>query len=90
MIGVYINWPTLTTDQYHSIAAKIQEEGISEAGLKVHTCFKESGDALAIFDVWESEEAFNPFGAQLAALVERLGLPAATPHLVEMVGFALG
>ena len=84
MIGVYIRPSEMTEEQYHEINERIGAAGIGQAGLLVHTCFSE-GEQLAIFDVWESEEAFRGFAAQLGGLLAAGGIPALQPMIVSMI-----
>jgi hypothetical protein len=87
MIGVYISAIAMTEEQYHEIDAKLRSATGGElAGLKLHTCFRE-GDRLAVFDVWESQEAFQALGAHLMPIVAELGIEMPAPQFVEMVDF---
>ena len=86
MIGVYIRPESMTVDQYRSVDAEVRAAGVNPVGLKMHSCFSE-GPSLAIFDVWESREAFDAFGQTLIPVVEKLGLSLGTPMFVDMVTF---
>jgi len=86
MIGVYIRPEAMTVDQYRSIDAEVRASGVNPDGLKMHSCFSE-GASLAIFDVWESREAFDAFGKTLLPAVEKLGISLGTPMFVDMVTF---
>jgi hypothetical protein len=87
MIGVYIPASAMTVEQYKSVDAEVTADGVPD-GLRLHTCFRE-GDALAIFDVWESQEAFEAFGAKLMPIVQAHGIAMSAPQFVEMVAFDL-
>jgi hypothetical protein len=87
MIGVYIQGGTMTVEQYHAVDERLRAAmGGAIDGLKLHTCFRE-GDSVAIFDVWESEEAFHALGSKLMPIVEELGISMSPPAFVEMVAF---
>jgi hypothetical protein len=75
----------MTDEQYKSIDEEVTG-GSPPAGLKLHTCFRE-GDGLAVYDVWESQEAFDNFGAKLMPIVQRMGIEMPQPQIVEMVDF---
>jgi hypothetical protein len=85
MIGVYFPKSAMTDEQYKSIDDEVTAGGLP-AGLKLHTCFRE-GDGLAMYDVWESQEAFEEFGAKLMPIVQRMGVEISPPQIVEMVAF---
>lgn len=87
MIGVYFPGSAITAEQYKSVDDRLKASGPPPAALKMHTCFQE-GDSLAIFDVWDSKEAFEEsFADQLKPIVDELGLPLSTPTFVEMIVF---
>ena len=86
MIGVYIRPTGMTEEQYRSIDSQLRASGVEPKGMKMHSCFGE-GDGIAIFDVWESEEDFNAFGAHLGSIVAAAGLPPVSPMIVPMIAF---
>jgi hypothetical protein len=86
MIGVYMRPTGMTEEQYRSIDDQLRASGAEPKGMKMHSCFGE-GEGLAIFDVWESEEDFNAFAAQLAPIVAAAGLEPVAPMLVPMIAF---
>jgi hypothetical protein len=85
VIGVYFPASAMTAEQHKSVEDRVTADGPPD-GLKLHSCFRE-GDSLAMFDVWDSKEAFEAFGAKLMPVVEELGIPMSTPMFVEMVAF---
>ena len=87
MIGVYIQASSMTVEQYQTIDNKLRTAvGGSIEGLKLHTCFRE-GDGLAIFDVWESQEAFEALGSKLMPIVQEVGAEMSAPQFVEMIAY---
>jgi hypothetical protein len=86
MIGVYMRG-SMTVEQYKTVDEKLRSAvGGSIEGLMLHTCFGE-GDSLAIFDVWESQEAFEALGAVLMPIVQELGIEMSPPSFVEMIAY---
>ena len=49
--------------------------------MKLHSCFGEDGQ-LQVFDVWESQEAFDDFLKYLGPVMEELGIELAQPPTV--------
>jgi hypothetical protein len=87
MIGVYIEGPSMTVEQYKAVDDKLRTAvGGSIDGLMLHTCFR-SGEGLAIFDVWESQEAFEALAATLIPIVQEQGGEMSPPQFVEMVAY---
>ncbi len=86
MIGVYIRPKGMTVEQYKSIDEQVRAAVGDPKGMKMHSCFSE-GDAIAIFDVWESEDAFKAFAAVLGPIVEASGVEPVEPMIVSMIAF---
>jgi hypothetical protein len=86
MIGVYIRPEAMTREQYRAAADKVESTGVPEVGMILHTCFAE-GDNLAVFDVWESREAFDAFGEKLMPILDEVGIVMTPPMFVEMVDY---
>jgi quinol monooxygenase YgiN len=86
MIGVYIRPESMTVEQYRAADERLQAAGVSDEGMLLHTCFSEGGN-LAVFDVWESREAFEAFGEKLMPIVQEVGIVMTPPMFVEMVDY---
>ncbi len=87
MIGVYMQSSSMTVEQYKSVDDRLRSAvGGPIEGLKLHTCFRE-GEGLAIFDVWESQEAFEALGSKLMPIVQELGVEISPPQFVEMIAY---
>ena len=87
MIGVYMRAVSMTVEQYEQIDAKLREStGAVPTGLMLHTVFKE-GESLAIFDVWESQEAFTSMGPVLMPIIAEFGAELSPPQFSEMVAY---
>ena len=59
--------------------AALDEAGVrNPAARAVHVCFGE-GDGLQVFDVWESQEAFDKFGETLMPILAEKGIDPGEP-----------
>jgi hypothetical protein len=61
----------------------------SPKGRLYHFCFGE-GDELMVFDVWESQEAFDAFGQSLIPIMSKLGIDIGEPAIMPMVNTIIG
>ena len=52
-------------------------------GRLYHVCFG-AGDGLQVFDIWESQQAFDKFGETLMPILQEVGLDPGEP-MVEPV-----
>lgn len=83
-IGVYFNPESMNAAQYDDVMARLSAAGASKpAGRLYHSCFG-SGDKLQVFDIWESQEAFDKFGETLMPLLQEVALDPGQP-MVEPV-----
>jgi hypothetical protein len=83
-ISVYINPVSATAAQYDEIIRRLDAAGAGEpAGRLYHACFG-SGDKLQVFDIWESQQAFDKFGETMIPIVQEVGVDLGQP-MVEPV-----
>ena len=78
MIAISIVTKNMTVEQHTKGRARLREVGAPERAMKMHSCFGEDGK-LQVFDVWESQEAFDEFLAFLGPVMEELGIELAQP-----------
>jgi hypothetical protein len=87
VIGVYIHATSMTDEQYHAVNEKLMTAtGAAPDGLIMHSCFRE-GEALAVFDVWESQEKFEAMAPVLMPIVAEANAELGPPQFVEMVDY---
>ena len=83
-LGIYFNPSAMNAAQYDEAIKRLDSAGAGKpAGRLYHACFG-SGDKLQVFDVWESQEAFDKFGATLMPILAEIGLDAGQP-MVEPI-----
>lgn len=81
MIAIYIVTKNMTREQHNMGRDRLREAGAPESAMKVHSCFGEDGH-LQVFDVWESEGAFDEFLKYLGPIMEELGIELAQPPTI--------
>jgi hypothetical protein len=84
MIAVYITTENLTEAQHTEGRKRLAEAGAPEEAMKVHSVFGEEGK-LQVFDVWESQEAFDTFLGYLGPILEELGIKLSAPPVIMPV-----
>lgn len=90
-IAVYFHPKGMKLDEFEEIHARLAATGAAEAdGRLHHSCFGEDGD-LMVYDIWESREAFQAFGAKLMPILDEVGVDAGEPgimpvHRIEQAG----
>jgi hypothetical protein len=88
VIAIYIATKNMTIEQHTQGRQMLRDAGAPEGGMKLHSCFGEDGK-LEVFDVWESQEAFDEFLKYLGPIMTELGIelaePPVTTPLVDLV-----
>ena len=84
MIAVYIVTKNMTAEQHANGRDRLREAGALESAMRLHSCFGEEGQ-LQVFDVWESQEAFDQFLGHLQPVMEELGIELAQPPMIMPV-----
>ena len=81
MIAIYIATKNMTSEQHAKGRDRLREAGAPESAMKLHSCFGEEGQ-LQVFDIWESQEAFDEFSTYLGPVMADLGIELAQPPTI--------
>jgi hypothetical protein len=81
MIAIYIVTKNMTSEQHAKGRHRLREAGAPESSMKLHSCFGKEGQ-LQVFDVWESQAAFDEFLTYLGPVMEELGIELAGPPAI--------
>jgi len=81
MIGIYIVTKNMTAEQHTRGRDLLREAGAPEDAMRLHSCFGEDGQ-LQVFDVWDSQAAFDEFLTYLGPVMEELGVELAQPPMI--------
>ena len=83
-VGIYVRPSSMTSQQYDECIRKLAAVGAAApAGRLYHACFGE-GTTMAVFDVWDSRESFERFGATLGPILSEIGIDMGTPHVMPV------
>ena len=84
MIAIYITTENMTADQHAEGRKRLREAGAPEHAMKLHSVFGDEGK-LQVFDIWESQEAFDAFLGYLVPILEELGIKLSAPPTIMPV-----
>ena len=99
-VAMTMHWPGLTSDQYDAVMAKLGLDANPPAGAVLHAA-TETDDGIEVFEVWQTEQAFNSFlEHRMLPVVSELGLSgepevrvvplhnlyAADPDMIDRIG----
>jgi hypothetical protein len=83
-IAIYFHPQGMTLETFNDIHAKLAAAGAgAPAGRIHHSCFGEDGD-LMVYDIWESQAAFDAFGATLMPILKEIGLDVGQPAVMPI------
>ncbi|HEX6392980.1 MAG TPA: hypothetical protein VFZ97_06030 [Acidimicrobiales bacterium] len=81
MIAIYIVTKNMTAQQHTKGRELLRQAGAPEGAMRLHSCFGDDGQ-LQVFDVWDSQEAFDQFLTYLGPVMEQLGIELAQPPVI--------
>jgi hypothetical protein len=84
MIAIYITTDNMTEALHTEGRERLRKAGAPEDAMKLHSVFGEEGK-LQVFDIWESQEAFDAFLGYLVPILEELGIKLSAPPSIMPV-----
>jgi hypothetical protein len=78
-LGFYFQPSGFTQDKYDEAISKLEAAGAgAPEGRSYHVALETNGE-IQVFDVWESQEAFEAFGATLMPIMASVGADPGEP-----------
>ena len=75
---------SLTAQQYDDANRQLEAAGIANpAGRVHHSCFGPD-NALMVYEVWESQQAFEAYGPLLMPILDKAGIDPGTPDVMPV------
>ena len=83
-IAAYFHPEGLTLDQFNEVHRRLDAAGASEPKGRIHhSGFGDDGD-LMVFEVWETPEDFQAFGAVLMPILAEVGVNPGEPAVMPI------
>ena len=83
-LGFYITPSGFTQDKYDEAVSKLEAAGAgAPEGRSYHVALETNGE-IQVFDIWESQEAFEAFGATLMPIMAGLGVDPGKPMVARV------
>ncbi len=83
-LGFYFTPAGFTPAIYDEAVGKLAAAGAAAPPGRIYHVALESGGLIQVFDVWESQEAFEAFGATLVPIMGALGVDPGEPMVAEV------
>ena len=89
-IGIYFGDGNFPADKYDEAITQLEAAGASAPqGRSYHVALEADGK-INVFDVWESQEAFDAFGATLMPILTELGVDPGPPAVMAVHNVIVG
>jgi hypothetical protein len=83
-LGFYFGSGSFSPDQYDEAIKQLVAAGAGAPPGRLHHVALESDGNIQVFDVWESQEAFEAFGATLMPILAGLGADPGQPMVTPV------
>jgi len=83
-LGFYFNPGTFTTAQYDETIGRLEAAGAGAPAGRLYHVAMESDGQIQVFDVWDSQESFEAFGATLMPIMAELGSDPGQPMVATV------
>jgi hypothetical protein len=89
-IGIYFGQGDFPADKYDEAIGRLEAAGAgAPEGRSYHAALEVDGK-INVFDVWESQEAFDAFGATLLPILTELGVDPGAPVAMTVHNVIVG
>jgi hypothetical protein len=80
-LGMYFTPRSFTPERYDDAIKRLEEAGVGAPPGRLYHVALESDGLIQVFDVWDSEESFQAFGATLLPIMADLGVDPGQPQV---------
>jgi len=83
-VGFYITGKGFTTEKYDTTTVQLEEAGAGAPAGRISHVALESGGEIQVFDIWESQAAFDAFGETLIPILTAAGIELNEPMVAQI------
>ena len=80
-LGFHFNSTSFAPSQYDDVVSRLEAAGAGAPAGRLYHVALESDGQIQVFDVWDSQESFEAFGATLLPIMGALGADPGQPHV---------
>jgi hypothetical protein len=83
-IGIYFHPESMSAEQYDEVIKRLDKAGAGNPQGRIHhSCFGPP-ESVMVYDVWESQELFDKFGATLMPILQEMGIDVGQPDVMPI------
>jgi hypothetical protein len=83
-IGLYFTPSEFTPEKYDETIRQLDAAGAGAPAGRTNHVALESDGQIQVFDIWDSQEAFEAFGPTLIPILSGLGVDAGDPMVAQV------
>ncbi len=83
-LGFYITAKGFTQERYDTTLVQLEEAGAGAPDGRISHVALETDGEIQVFDVWESQEAFDAFGVTLLPILTAAGVEMNEPMVARV------
>jgi hypothetical protein len=80
-LGFYFTPSSFTPSTYDDVLNRLEAAGAGAPPGRLYHVALETGGQIQVFDVWDSQESFEAFGATLVPIMAELGADPGDPQV---------
>lgn len=80
-LGMYFTPSSFSPARYDEAIKRLEEAGAGAPPGRLHHVAVETDGQIQVFDIWDSEESFQAFGATLVPILTELGVDPGQPQI---------
>ena len=84
MIGAYFSPVSMNAAQYEDVLRRLEAAGHGKPKGRLHHSSFGPEDHLMVFDIYDSQENFEAFGAVLMPILAEVGIDPGTPDVMPV------
>jgi hypothetical protein len=89
-LGLYFTPSSFTAKRYDEALSRLEAAGAGAPAGRLYHVALETDGLIQVFDIWESQEAFEAFGATLVPILTELGVDPGEPQVSPVHNVIMG
>ena len=83
-LGIYFRPAGFTPEAYDTVIGKLEAAGVGQPEGRLYHASMVVDGLIEVYDVWESQETFEAFGAVLVPILNEVGSDPGEPMVVPV------
>jgi hypothetical protein len=83
-LSFYFSHEGFTPEKYKTALKALEDAGAGKPKGRTYHVALESNNEIQVFDIWESQEEFDAFGATLIPILTKLGVELGEPMVAPV------